>query len=268
MKSRGMIGISGEPGVGKTTSWINNLPLEECFIINLDKKTLPIADAGNSKIVTINDPYELIRENQELNKPSILGIFFDEKYKKNLEKYNYVIIDAITSLSMLFKREHIKPLKDQRAGWAEYGYFFNELIETLMEISKIKTVILISHLKHHTKQLNGNPYSDGFKHDFNTALADEYTKYFTYMITAMKLNANYFEENEILQNKYLNITDDDIEGGKYVFNVNSHKDTEEYFTRMPYNFMRDDTGKKIYYIDQDISIVLNEIDKFYKKDNK
>jgi len=237
--NKNVILIMGRPNVGKSHSLINLKHPEKVAYFNTDLKELPFPSKFKINM-EISNPYDILAYIDDI-----------EENGKNIET---VILDTITFLFDMFENQIIYTSADTQKAWGAYAQFYQTLMNKIKKGTK--TYIILSHEgdKYNDKEMvvdvsvpiKGSTGKKGVEGDFSNIL---------------QARTISIAEAEKWPNQFLNITDIEKEDGiKRVFVTRITKDTLGHKIRSSFNLWK----REELYIDNDIDIVINQIQNYYK----
>lgn len=232
--------ISGESGVGKSTSLINMRGQEGVLYINCDSgKPLPFKN--KFKRVTIDDPYEIYD-------------LFDQVTADTSGRFHTIVIDTVSFMMDRFEAVHIIGAADTMKGWANYGNFFRKLMNEY--VAKCPAYVIF--LGHLDVQIDENTAEKTITVPVKGALKrNGLEAYFTTVINARKVK---IKELEKYDSELLNITEREKNlGFKHVFQTLTTKQTVGDRIRSPLGLFKDEDT----YIDNDAQLVIDQLVKYY-----
>ena len=237
--NKNVVLIMGRPNVGKSHSLINLKNPERVAYFNTDLKELPFPSKFKINIEIAN-PYDILA--------------YIDDIEENGTDIDTVILDTITFLFDMFENQVVHTSADTQKSWGAYAQFYQTLMNKIKRGTK--NYIILSHEgdKYNDKEMvvdvsvpiKGSTGKKGVEGDFSNILQAR-----TISVT----------EAEKWPNQFLNITDIEKEDGiKRVFVTRITKDTLGHKIRSSFNLWK----REELYIDNDIDIVINQIQNYYK----
>lgn len=141
-----VVGVMGESGSGKTTA-MRNLPIEETFYLDCDKKGLnwkgwksqylPLSDKDNH-----DKGFYLSSDSFSVALSTLKHINEDERFKR----IKYIVIDTLNGL-MVAEEMRILAMQsgDKRSAWSDLAQNGWALINQALELREDLTVIILCH---------------------------------------------------------------------------------------------------------------------------
>ena len=233
--------ISGESGVGKSSSLMNMRGQEGVLYLNCDSgKPLPFKN--KFKRVTIDDPYEIFD-------------LFDQVTGDSSGRFHTIVIDTVSFMMDRFEAVHIHNATDTMKGWANYGHFFR----TLMNEYVAQCPAYVIFLGHLDTQIDENTGEKTITVPVKGALKrNGLEAFFTTVINARKVKVKEVEKYE---SKLLTVTKrEKMLGYKHVFQTLTTKQTVGDRVRSPLGLFEDEDT----YIDNDAQLVIDQLTKYYE----
>lgn len=135
------IGVMGESGSGKTTA-MRNLPPEETFYLDCDKKGLNWKDWKNQYSDKTSPPNYWVSDSFSV----VSGILRKINEQKNFKNIKYVVIDTLNGL-MVAEEMRILAMQsgDKRSAWSDLAQNGWAIINQALEMRDDLTVIILCH---------------------------------------------------------------------------------------------------------------------------
>ena len=240
MSNENIILVSGKSTTGKSLSLRNLAPQEGVIYLNYENnKALPFPNKFKSLNVT--EPYDTYEAFSQA---------------EDMPEVHTIVLDTITFMMDMFESKHVRTADDTRAAWGNYSQFFKELMQDYVAQSS-KRIVMLGHTadvmndKEMTLEtmvkVKGGLMNNGIE------------AFFTNIVSTKKVPISILENYE---NELLNITDRErMLGYKHVFQTLQTKETVNERMRSPL-FMWDDSET---FIDNDITLVLERLNKFYNQ---
>lgn len=135
------IGVMGESGSGKTTA-MRNLPPEETFYIDADKKGLNWKGWKNQYSDKKNPPNYWVSDSFSV----VSGILKKIDSQENFGNIKYVVIDTLNGL-MVAEEMRILAMQsgDKRSAWSDLAQNGWSIINQCLEMRDDLTVIILCH---------------------------------------------------------------------------------------------------------------------------
>lgn len=231
--------LSGKSATGKSASLQKIKNPEGVLYLNCEAgKPLPFNHKFSERVIT--DP---------LNVPGYI-----ESWEKK-EEIHTIVIDSLSFMMEQYESQYVIPSTNTMKSWGNYSQFFKTLMQDQVAKST-KNIVFITHtmdVVNEAEMINetmatvkGSLKNLGLESYFTTVISSK-------KVQLTKLTA--------YQNPLLVITEDDeILGFKYVFQTRLTKDTVN-------ERMRSHIGlwsKEETYIDNDVQLVLDRLNEYYK----
>jgi hypothetical protein len=129
--------IIGDSGSGKSSTF-RNLPPDKTVIVNTERKPLPFRSFGKFKNVNISKYKDFVKLMKEL---------------KENDKYDYVVIDSMTSL-LEIANKYCETVYSGFTIWSEYN---NIVYETLQSIKDLPQQVFITGIPEYIETKYGEP---------------------------------------------------------------------------------------------------------------
>lgn len=232
--------ISGESGTGKSASLINIKNQDKWFYFNCEvNKSLPFKNSF--KNISINDPMALFS--------------YLDQLIENPNKFEGIIIDTLTYLMDMFESQYVINSANTMSSWSDYQQYFKKLMQEYC--SKIqKPIIILAHTRADYDEVSmayrtSVPIKGALK-------SNGIESYFSTVVSTKKVPLSKLEK---YHNDLLNITEEDkLVGYKHVFQTRITEDTTGERIRSPMGLF----SVKQTFIDNDVSILLDHLKKFYE----
>lgn len=172
-----------------------------------------------------------------------------------------VIIDSLTYLMDMYESQEVltAPPNARYQAWSDYQQFFKKLLqETAVELGK--PLILIAHVKdfYDEASMETKTYVP-----LKGSLANQGAEsYVNFVISTKRMSLNKLEN---YKNDLLTVSEEEnVLGFKYVFQTRLTKESLNERIRTPMGMF----SIKETFVDNDVQILLDKIDKYYEKGNK
>ena len=231
--------LSGKSATGKSASLQKIKNPEGVLYLNCEAgKPLPFNHKFNERVIT--DP---------LHVPG-----FIESWEKK-EEIHTIVIDSLSFMMEQYESQYVIPATNGMKAWGNYAQFFKTLMQDQVAKST-KNIIFITHTMDVMNE--AEMVNETFATVKGSLKNLGLESYFTTVISSKKLPLPKLTAYE---NPLLTITEDDeILGFKYVFQTKLTKDTVN-------ERMRSHLGlwsKEETYIDNDVQLVLDRLNEYYK----
>lgn len=228
--------ICGRSGTGKSYSLRNIRNPEGVMYLNCEGKSLPFPNKFQKFDVT--EPMQIYEALTAVN---------------DMSDVHTVIIDSATFLMDMFETQIVNTSSNTQKAWGDYASFIKDLC--LVYLKKCtKNVVITSHVTNfYNSDLLVNETRAGIKG--SVGKGNGFESYFTNVIYTKTMPIE-----KLKANKSLTITPkEEGKGFKHVFQVEVTKDTVHESIKIPPGVFEDDE----IFIDNDIQIVLDKLEKYY-----
>lgn len=233
-----LILIGGKSATGKSASLKDLDNPEGVLYLNAEAgKKLPFRSKFIEK--TITDPYQVLE-----------GF----EWAESKPEIHTIVVDSLTFLLEMFVSQYIAGQADGRAGWGNYAQYFKELMQQKVAAST-KNVIFMAHT---ADKLNETEAVMETSVTVQGSLKNVGVEaYFSVVVSTKRMK---IKDLKPYVNDMLTITEEDeILGYKYVFQCKITKDTVNERIRGPIGMFLTSES----YIDNNVQLLLNKLNKFY-----
>lgn len=228
--------ICGRSGTGKSFSLRNLRNPEGVMYLNCEGKPLPFPN--KFQVYDVSEPQQVYEALVAVN---------------DMDNIHTVVIDSITYLMEMFETQIVNKSSNTQKAWGDYATFLKDLCLVYLRACK-KNVIILSHI---TSFYNGDTMINETRASVKGSVGkgNGFESYFTTVIYSKIVGLDKVTENEDLH-----ITKAESKKNfKHVFQVDHTKDDTHESIKVPPGIF----GEDVTYIDNDIQIVLDKLEKYY-----
>ncbi len=231
--------VAGKSATGKTSSFRNLKDPEGVLYLNCENNK-PITFASKFKTVNITDPLQVYSAFEQL---------------EGKDKYHTVIIDSLTFLMDQYETQYVLTATNTMKAWGDYAQYFKRLMQQYVATST-KKIIFTAHT---LDVLNESEMVyDTLIKVKGSLMNNGVEAFFSHVVGAKKINIKKLES---YKNDLLVITpQEQLREVKYCFQTDITKETVNERIRSPIGMWNENET----FIDNDVQLVLDRIQKFYK----
>ena len=244
--------IEGNSGAGKTSSFANLPNQESVLFLNCEGKELPYKH--NFCHYQITDPYQVVSAMNKLLK--------DEPFKHpktgEMVQIKAVVMDSFTFLMDMFEALYIRPAADTRAAWGEYGNYIRELMQnqvTKLHIPFVATTHVVTNDDMEAMEKVSRAAIKG-----SVGKGNGLESFFTTVLYAKQMRLRDIEPY-LEKATLLTLTEEEqFDEKKHVFVTRPAKQHSGDRIKSPRGMF----GMNDLYVDNDVNLLINHINNFYK----